>query len=299
VLHNPRWARPFEVFTRLMGVPSRGEADPSSVVALLAPLMFGFMFGDLVQGAIVALAGATLGRRVPALRLLLPGGLAAMVFGLAFGSVFAREDLLPALWLRPLEAPLTMLGVSLAFGIAVIVLGQLLEALQRLWRGELRGWLARDAGVLLAYLGMVLALREPRALWAVPLGAAWALAGAGWLAADRLRAIGAAAGELVERLLQLVVNSVSFVRVGAFALAHCGLCTAVVGIAEAAGPAYWPVLVIGNAAIIAIEGLVVGIQTTRLILFEFFIRFLAAQGRRFEPLPPPTDLSITTAGHRP
>jgi V/A-type H+-transporting ATPase subunit I len=80
---------------------------------------------------------------------------------------------------------------------------------------------------------------------------------------------------------------VSFVRVGAFALAHAGLCVAVVGIAEAAGPAYWPVLVLGNAAIVALEGLVVGIQTTRLILFEFFIRFLSAGGRPFVPLLPP------------
>jgi V/A-type H+-transporting ATPase subunit I len=62
----------------------------------------------------------------------------------------------------------------------------------------------------------------------------------------------------------------------------------VVGIAEAAGPAYWPVLVLGNAAIIALEGLVVGIQTTRLILFEFFLRFLTAHGRPFEPLTPPS-----------
>jgi V/A-type H+-transporting ATPase subunit I len=299
VLRNPRWARPFETFTRLMGVPGRGEADPSMLVAVLAPLMFGFMFGDLVQGAIVAVAGALLGRRVPALRLLLPGGLAAMAFGLAFGSVFAREDVLPALWLHPLKAPLTVLAVALAFGIGVIVLGQLLESLQRLWRGELGRWLAGDAGVLFAYLGMVLALREPRALWALPIGAAWTLAGAGWLATARLRALGAAAGELLERLLQLVVNTVSFVRVGAFALAHSGLCAAVVGIAEAAGPAYWPVLVLGNVAIILIEGLVVGIQTTRLILFEFFIRFLAARGRRFEPLPPPVELPVITPGHRP
>jgi V/A-type H+/Na+-transporting ATPase subunit I len=221
------------------------------------------------------------------------------VFGLAFGSVFAREDVLPALWLHPLEAPLTVLAVALGFGIGVIVLGQLLESLQRLWRGELRRWLAGDAGVLFAYLGMVLALREPRALWALPIGAAWTLAGAGWLATARLRALGAAAGELLERLLQLVVNTVSFVRVGAFALAHSGLCAAVVGIAEAAGPAYWPVLVLGNVAIILIEGLVVGIQTTRLILFEFFIRFLAARGRRFEPLPPPVELPVITSGHRP
>jgi len=57
--------------------------------------------------------------------------------------------------------------------------------------------------------------------------------------------------------------------------------------AEAAGPGYWPVLLLGNAFIVLLEGLVVGIQTTRLILFEFFIRFLTARGRPFEPLPSP------------
>ena len=94
VLRNPRWARPFEVFTRLMGVPASGEADPSIVVALLAPLMFGFMFGDVAQGLVIALAGWMLRTRLSALRLLVPGGLVAVVFGLAFGSVFAREDVI-------------------------------------------------------------------------------------------------------------------------------------------------------------------------------------------------------------
>jgi V/A-type H+-transporting ATPase subunit I len=32
---------------------------------------------------------------------------------------------------------------------------------------------------------------------------------------------------------------------------------------------------------------VVSIQTTRLVLFEFFVRFLTAQGRPFVPLTPP------------
>jgi V/A-type H+-transporting ATPase subunit I len=44
-------------------------------------------------------------------------------------------------------------------------------------------------------------------------------------------------------------------------------------------------MAVGNALIIAIEGLVVGIQTTRLVLFEFFIRFLRGSGRAFRPLP--------------
>jgi len=300
VLHNPRWARPFEVFTRLMGVPTGGEADPSMVVALLAPLMFGFMFGDVAQGLVVALAGWSLRNRVPALRLLVPGGLVAVVFGFAFGSVFAREDLVPAMWVHPLESPLVVLGTALCFGVVVITLGQLIDALQHSWRGRLREWLASPAGVLAAYLGVVGTVLDARALWLLPVGIVWALGGAALTAKkDRAAAFGAAAGETLEHMLQLAVNTISFVRVGAFALAHAGLCTAVVGMAEAAGPGYWPVLIVGNAAIIALEGLVVGIQTTRLILFEFFIRFLTARGRPFEPLPPHLRTPLPLPGSKP
>jgi V/A-type H+-transporting ATPase subunit I len=101
VLHNPAWARPFEVFAGLMGVPGTREADPSIVVALLAPVMFGFMFGDVAQGLVVAIAGYLLRNRLPALRLLVPGGVMAIAFGFAFGSVFALENVIPPLWLHP------------------------------------------------------------------------------------------------------------------------------------------------------------------------------------------------------
>jgi V/A-type H+-transporting ATPase subunit I len=48
------------------------------------------------------------------------------------------------------------------------------------------------------------------------------------------------------------------------------------------------VLLLGNLVVIMLEGLVVTIQTTRLILFEFFIRFLRGSGRMFRPLAAPT-----------
>jgi V/A-type H+-transporting ATPase subunit I len=51
------------------------------------------------------------------------------------------------------------------------------------------------------------------------------------------------------------------------------------------------ILLIGNIIIILLEGLVVTIQTTRLILFEFFIRFMHGTGRMFRPLAAPTDTS--------
>ncbi len=291
VLRNPRWVRPFEGMTAMMGLPASGEADPSVIVAIIAPLMFGYMFGDVVQGAIIAVLGAWLGARVPALRLLVPGGLVAIVFGFVFGSAFAREDLVAPLWLHPLEQPLPVLVVALCFGAATLLLGLGLDALQRSWQGGLRRWLATDAGLVLAYLGSVGALVDARALWALPLGIGWTLLGAATARPEaRASAVVQAAGTTLERLLQLAVNTLSFVRVGAFALAHAGLSAAVVGIAEIAGAGYWPVLVLGNVAIIALEGLVVSIQTTRLVLFEFFIRFLTARGRPFEPLAPPPAL---------
>lgn len=288
ILRNPRWARPFETVTSMMGVPGSKDADPSLLVAILAPLMFGFMFGDVVQGAAVAVLGYVLGKRLPALRLLIPGGLVAIGFGFAFGSVFAREDLITPLWLHPLSEPLPVLTVALAFGVVTILIGLGVDALQHAWRGEFRRWLLSDAGLLFAYLGIAFTAIDGRALWALPIGIVWALAGAAIASPKaRMGAAAQAAGESLERILQLSVNTISFVRVGAFALAHAGLCTAVVGMAEASGPAYWPVLLIGNTAIIGLEGLVVSIQTTRLVLFEFFIRFLTARGRPFEPLPPP------------
>jgi len=289
LLRNPPWTRAFEAFARLLGQPGRDEADPTPVLALVAPLLFGFMFGDVGQGALLCAAGWWLRRRVPTLALLVPGGAMAMVFGLLFGSVFAREDLLPALWLHPLQQPVTLLLAALALGAAILLTGLLLNALQAAWRGALGPWAARDAPLLLAYAGMLLAPWQPTALWALALAALWAAVGA-LATAERGRgtALAGALAHLVEQGLQLAVNTVSFARVGAFALAHAGLSVAVVGVAEAVGGiGYVVVLVLGNALILLLEGLVVGIQTTRLLLFEFFLRFLQGRGRAFRPLAPP------------
>ncbi|HYW93050.1 MAG TPA: V-type ATPase 116kDa subunit family protein [Gammaproteobacteria bacterium] len=289
---NPAWARPFELFVRLMGTPGQGETDPSRLLAVIAPLLFGYMFGDLGQGAVLLLAGLVLRRRWPALAMLIPGGLAAMLFGLAFGSVFAREGLVGPLWVNPLVAPLPVLAVPLVGGAALMLLGLLLNALAAWQTGRGGDWLRVQAGLVLAYGGAVAAFVAPLfGIAAAGLGALWYLAGS----ASQWRELGTAgvlgrAGELLERLFQLLVNTVSFVRVGAFALAHAGLSMAVTGLALAAphGVIEYTILAVGNAAILAIEGLVVGIQTTRLILFEFFIRFLQAGGRPFRPSLPPT-----------
>ena len=290
ILKNPRWMRPFEVFTNMLGVPASSEVDPTRIVAIASPLIFGYMFGDIGQGAVLLIAGLVLARRFPALRLLIAGGAASIVFGFLFGSVFGREDLVPAYWLHPLEHPITVLLVPMAGGAVLLLLGMLLEALQAYWQQKGLNWLETGAGLVLCYLSALGALIEPALLWVALAGALWFVFGHAMSAQGRrLAAIGSAAAELMEVALQLLVNTISFVRVGAFALAHAGLSVAVVGVAAAPSSVAASVLVmvLGNLIVIGLEGLVVGIQTTRLVLFEFFVRFLRAEGRPFKPMKPP------------
>lgn len=300
VLRNPPWARAFEVFAGMIGTPGRNEADPSLLLAVVAPVMFGFMFGDVGQGSVLIAAGLVLGRRMPVLRLLVPGGVAAVGFGFLFGSVFCREDLIPALWLHPLSEPLTLLAAALAGGVVLLSIGLLLDAVQSLWRADGRSWAYRQAGFVVTYLALLVAIAWRPALWAALAGALWYVAGAVRLShRDRRVEAGIALAEFVEQIAQLLVNTVSFARVGAFALAHAGLSAAIVGVAEVfGGLGFWVTLILGNLLVLALEGLVVGIQTTRLVLFEFFIRFLRGGGRSLKPLEPPrVDWAIVAEKH--
>lgn len=300
-LVNPWWARPFEVFTRLVGMPSSTGADPSVLLAFAVPLMFGYMFGDVGQGAVLIAVGLALRRRLPVLRLLVPAGMAAMAFGFVFGTVFCYEGvLIHPLWVEPLAAPLPVLFVPVVAGAVLLTIGLLLDALEAWWNHELPRWLREDAPLLAVYVGVLGGFLHPAGWLLAGAAAVWAAAAAAWHARARwqrataqLKAAGAALGELLERSVQILINTVSFARVGAFALAHAGLSLAVVSLAHAVGNAVGMaiVLVLGNLLILLIEGLVVSIQTTRLVLFEFFTRFFRPEGHEFRPLAPPQFLT--------
>lgn len=287
---NPFWARPFEIFARLLGTPGRGEAEPSALVAIIAPMLFGYMFGDVGQGLVLIAAGFWLRRRWPEFGMLISGGLFSVLFGFVFGSVFAIEGLIAPLWTSPMEDPIPVMVAPLFGGAALILLGMLLNGLEHHWQGRMLAWLADEAGLVVFYASAVLAVFQPWMLAIAVLGLVWQGVGGAWTHRHhRGAALARGIASLPERLMQLVVNTLSFVRVGAFALAHSGLGQVTTGLAEAADhPAVAAlVLVAGNLLILVIEGIVVAVQTTRLVLFEFFIRFLRTAGRPFQPLTPP------------
>jgi V/A-type H+-transporting ATPase subunit I len=94
--------------------------------------------------------------------------------------------------------------------------------------------------------------------------------------------------EMFETLIGLMSNSLSYVRVGAFAVAHAGLSAVVFILASLVSPGqgvgYWVTVVLGNVFIIGFEGMIVGIQTLRLEYYEFFSKFFTGGGTRYQPL---------------
>jgi len=96
--------------------------------------------------------------------------------------------------------------------------------------------------------------------------------------------------EVVDGTMRFVANTISFIRIAAFALAHAGLFVAVFSLADTlsrmggGGPAYWLTVVLGNVVIILLEGLVVSIQIVRLEYYEFMSKFFHGGGEPFKPL---------------
>lgn len=288
ILRNPSWIQPFEIFSRLVGMPGRFSADPSGLLVFVAPILFGYMFGDVIQGLALVVIGLALQWRWPMLRLLVAGGVAAMAFGFVFGAAGGIHGAIPALWVDPLDKPLLVLLVPIAFGGGLLTLGLALTGLEAYWRGKLRDWLCCEAGFLVLYVGLLLAIFHPAGQLLVVMGVGIQISGRAWQE-RRIGAVFASIGELLEKLAQISINTLSFVRVGAFALAHAGLSSALVSMVKSVEctASYVLLLVAGNALIIVIEVLVASIQTTRLVLFEFFTRFFETTGREFHPLPPP------------
>ncbi len=309
LLRNPPLLRAFEGIVTTFGVPAYGELDPTPLVALTFVLMYGMMFGDAGHGLLLALLGLWLRRRDGELArlgpVLLVSGLSAAAFGLLYGSVLGLE-ILPPLWLRPLDSMMALLLASVAAGVFLLNVGFLLNVVGA-WR--LRDWprLLLDkngvAGLWLywALLGGGLArwrgLALPSTVWGLavllpavliflrePLGR--------WLARHRPLVEGGwgeyavqAFFELFEALISYVSNSLSFVRLGAFAVAHAGLSQVIFLLAREAGaPLRWVIILLGTLLIVGFEGLIVGIQTLRLEYYEFFGKFYQGAGRPFAPL---------------
>ena len=93
--------------------------------------------------------------------------------------------------------------------------------------------------------------------------------------------------EVIEVISGYLSNTVSFVRVGAFALSHAVLNFTIMTLTSLCGGKGTVggiiVLIVGNALIVVLEGMIVAIQVVRLQYYEFFSKFFHETGKEFNP----------------
>ena len=316
-LKNPKVFKPFEMFVRMYGLPSYHEMDPTIFVALTYIVIFGAMFGDAGQGLCLAVGGFLLYRfkKIELAAIIGTAGIFSTIFGLLFGSVFGFEDLIPALWLRPTTAMAdvpflgklnTVFVAAIGFGMFLILLTMIFHIVNGIRSHSVENiWFDQNAVVGLVFYGSLVAVillfstghTVPAAavlavMFGVPLLIIMLKEPLTRLATRQSPAIEGGKVmffvqsffELFEVMLSYLSNTLSFIRIGAFAISHASMMEVVLMLAGAeAGTPNWLVIILGNIFVTAMEGLIVGIQVLRLEYYEMFSRFYTGSGKPFKP----------------
>lgn len=306
-LKNPAIFKPFEMFVEMYGLPAYNEMDPTIFIALTYTLMFGIMFGDIGQGLCLVAGGFLLYRfkRMNLAAIISLAGIWSTFFGFMYGSIFGFEELMEPVWMRPMDNIMMTLMLAIGFGMVLILVAMVINIINAIRAKDLGRILFSQSGIagIICYGFAVICI----ALFATgnPLPAAGILAAAVGIPllaimlkeplsnllekkrhifpeGSKVMFFVEALVELFDVVLSYATNSISFVRVGAFALSHAGMMGVVLTLAgyESGSPNIL-VVILGNIAVTGLEGLVVGIQVLRLEYYEMFSRFYKGTGKPF------------------
>lgn len=302
--------RPFETLVKMYGVPAYNELDPTPFLSITYLFCFGYMFGDVGQGLVLLLAGYIFGKRGVELgHVIARMACSSIIFGFIYGSIFGNESILPTLWVRPFENINTVLLTAVVLGVVMLFVAYLYSIINKLRAGDIKEGLFGKNGIAGFVLYISILLCALCATGIIPGGSAFtpflAVLAVALVILVLLREpiantirkrklYDTSAGdyyvesgfELFEMLLAMLSNTLSFIRVGAFALTHVGLFMAFETLATMVGGGFGGVivLIIGNVLIIVLEGLIDFIQCLRLQFYELFSKYYTGDGEEFVPL---------------
>lgn len=310
-LKNFKLTKPFETLVKMYGIPSYDELDPTIFLSLTYMLLFGAMFGDVGQGFVLFLAGRFLSKKDDKKifgRLLTRLGISSCVFGFLYGSIFGFEHIIPALLVQPIEHIDLMLGGSIAIGITFLLMSFIYSIINNLKQKNIKEGVFGRNGIngLVFYLTLLIlmlniglgikilsrglcytiiftsiilmVIKEPltnllmnkRPLYHEPISSYYVESGF----------------DIFETLLNMLSGTISFIRVGAFALNHVGLFIAFQTMAKILNNFAGSIIIflLGNIIVICLEGLIVFIQGLRLEYYELFSKYYRGEGIEFRPV---------------
>ena len=316
-LKNPAFFRPYEMYVKMYGLPNYNEFDPTILVALTYSFIFGIMYGDVGQGLCLMIGGFLLYKKKHSdlAGIISMAGIFSTIFGFMFGSIFGFEDVIPALWLRPREEMITLPGVgsintilvcAIVFGMFLTLVTMVLHIMnysKQKNTEETYFGTNSFAGIIfygLVVIMIILVFSGHTVPAASLFGVLIALSALAMFFKEPLtRIIEKKKGpkieggivmflvqgffEMFEVCLSYFSNTLSFVRIGAFAVSHAAMMSVVLMLAgaENGGSPNWVVVVLGNLFVMGIEGLIVGIQVLRLEFYELFSRYYRGDGKPF------------------
>jgi V/A-type H+-transporting ATPase subunit I len=318
-LNNNKFSEPFAMFVEMYGLPSYNGFNPTNLVAITYTLLFGMMFGDLGQGIIIFLIGLYLARakKMAMGRIFERIGISSAVFGTLYGSVFGYEH-----WLDPMYKALnisflpfhaaenantmTVLIGAIGLGVVIMFISILINIISGIKSKDYEGALFANNGIagLIFYGAIIVGIVSVFLGHSLfnPIYIAFAVVVPFMLMffreplADMVKgkkfhtdSIGeyliTSFFECFEFLLGYASNTLSFVRIGGFVLSHAVMMSVVMMLAEGVQSGMSVIVVIiGNIFVMAMEGLIVGIQVLRLEFYEIFSRFYKADGHAFTPV---------------
>lgn len=319
LLKNNWFAKPFEMFLGMYGVPKYTDFDPTGFMAFTYCLLFGIMFGDLGQGLVLFILGLVFEKKGQIFGIINRCGITSMISGFLFGSVFGYEELLNPVHqslfgvreklfdVMAQSSTMVLLIGAVAIGAVLILTTQCMNIVNRFKHHQLGDAIFSQNGIagLVFYGGIVFAIVATMLLgWnvlnPVYLGIFIVLPVISFVMKEPLSNavehktvkpeegwggyIAQSIFELIDVLLTFVTNSMSYLRVGGFVLSHAGMMLVVMTLVEMTGKAGVAVLIFGNIFVMVLEGLIVGIQTLRLEYYEMFSRYYDAGGVQFNAL---------------
>jgi len=319
----PRLLEAFEKLTFSLGYPRPEEVNPVFIMAITFPLLFGIMFADVGQGAILLVVGVILlyfrgkvdMKKVGDIMryFMFAGGLfvfcgiSAIIFGVLFGEFFGPSGVLHPITLitigpfqiggfDPMHEPLSMLRFAIFVGVMLLSLGLVLRVVNNIRKQSFKLafisscwlWLLLGGFFMWIYWGGISNIT----IWF----ADGSLMFLGLMAFPALLIciITATSGSImegidfsIEVLIESLDHTISFTRLAALFLTHTALnymFLIIAGVENGVFPLQSiPIIMLGSILALSIEGLVIFVHALRLHWVELLPEFYSGKGIPFKP----------------
>ncbi|MCK4666548.1 hypothetical protein KAU33_07355, partial [Candidatus Dependentiae bacterium] len=319
--------KPFSGLVSNYGFPKYGDLNPLPLVLFTYIFMFGLMFGDIGHGGLILSAGLFFilnpFRALYKVKdfgwILIACGISSIIFGILFGSIFGKEDILHHIWFSPMEEINLLLAFGLIIGVTVISLGMILMIIQSFLKHKIEEAFFGEWGILslsfywiigvvsvliisgvwslkgnLPIIIILFATPLVLLLFKEPISSLFSKKKDPGAEHKEKEGLFVSVINLFIFIIDIFSNSLSHLRLSAFALTHAAMSGAIFLIARALssmvrssfgqGVINWIIFILGTILIILLEGLIVGIQAMRLNYYEFFSKFFEGGGKEFKPV---------------